>query len=66
MPDALSKSTATMVLTEQKGLIEGMKRLTLEVVLPREVAHCMALQLQSSLVDRIKEAQAKENSSKNS
>ena len=47
-----------MVLTKQKGLIEEMKRLTLEVILPGEVAHCMALQLQYSLVDRIKEAQA--------
>ena len=56
--DALSRRPTTIILTEQKGLIEEMRRLTLEVVLPGEVAHCMALQLQSSLVNRIKEAQA--------
>jgi len=48
-----------MILTEQKSLIEEMRRLTLEVV-PGEVARCMALQLQSSLIDRIKEAQPKD------
>ena len=47
-----------MILTEQKKLIEKMRRLTLEVAIPEVVAHCMALQLQSSLINKIKEAQA--------
>ena len=34
-----------------------MRRLRLEVVILREAARCMALQLQSSLIERIKEAQ---------
>ena len=47
-----------MILTEQKSLVEEMRILTLKVVIPGEAAHCMALQLQSSLIERIKEAQA--------
>ena len=46
-----------MILTEQKSLIKEMRRLTLEVVIPGDVASCMASQLQSSLIERIKEAQ---------
>jgi len=46
------------ILIEQKSLMEEMRRLNLKTVIPGEVARCMALQLQSSLVDRIKEAQA--------
>jgi len=58
VPDALSRRPAAMILTEQKKLIEKMRRLILKVVIPGVVAHCMALQLQSSLIDKIKEAQA--------
>jgi len=35
-------------------------RLTLKVVIPGEAAHCMAQQLQSSLTDKIRKAQAKD------
>jgi len=56
VPDALSRRPAAMILTKHKSLIEKMRRLTLEVVIPGEVARCMVLQLQSSLIDRIKEA----------
>jgi len=58
VPDALSRRLAAMILIEQKSLIEEMRRLTLEVVISGDVACCMVMQLQSSLVDRIKEAQA--------
>jgi len=51
VPDALSRRPAVMILTEQKSLIEKMRKLTLEVVIPGEAARCMAPQLQSSLVD---------------
>ena len=34
-----------MILTEQKSLIEEIRRLTLEVVIPEEAIRCMALQL---------------------
>ena len=47
-----------MVLTEQKSLIEEMMKLNLEVVIPGEVGHCMGMHFQSSLVERIKKAQA--------
>ena len=40
--DALSKRPAAMILTKQKSLIEEIRRLTLEVVIPRGVARCMA------------------------
>ena len=56
--DVLRRKPAAMILTQQKALIEEMRRLTLEVVIPGAVAHCMALQLQSSLIDKIKEGQA--------
>ena len=46
------------ILIEQKSLMEEMRRLNLKIVIPGEVTRCMALQLKSSLVDRIKEAQA--------
>ena len=49
-----------MILTEHKSLIEEMRKLTLEIVIPGEAVRCMALQLESSLIDRIKEAQAGE------
>ena len=58
VPDALSRRPAAMILIEQKKLIEEMRKLTLEVVIPGAIAPCMTLQLQSSLIDRIKEAQA--------
>jgi len=60
VPDALSRRPATMILTEHKSLIEEMRKLTMEIVIPWEAARCMALQLESSLIDRIKEAQAGE------
>ena len=58
MPDALRRRPTAIILTEQKSLIEEMRRLTLKVVIPGEVACCMALLLHSSLIDKIKEAQA--------
>ena len=56
--DALSRRLAAMILTDQKSLIEEIRRLNLEVIILGEMARCMALQLQSSLVERIKEAHA--------
>jgi len=56
--DALSRRSVVIALTEQKRLIEEMRRLTLKVIIPGEVVRCMALHLQSSLVERIKEARA--------
>jgi len=58
VPNALSMRSAVMVLTKQKILIEEIRRLTMKVVIPGEIAQCMTMQLQSSLVERIKEAQA--------
>ena len=43
--NALSKRPDAIILTEQKSLIEEIRRLTLEVVIPRGVARCIALQL---------------------
>jgi len=51
VPDALSNGAA-IILTEQKSLIEEMRRLTLKVVILGEAACYMAL------VERIKEGQA--------
>ena len=56
VPNALSRKPTVMVLTEQKSLIEKMRKLTLEIVIPEEEARCMKMQFQSSLVNRIKEA----------
>ena len=38
VPDYLSRGPAIMILTDQKSLIEKMRRLNLEVVIPGEVA----------------------------
>ena len=51
VPDVQSRRSAAMILTEQKSLIEEMRRLTLEVVIPGEVACCIALQFESSLIE---------------
>ena len=56
--DTLCKRPAAPVLTELKSLIEEMRKLNLKVVIPGEVAQCMVMQFQSSLVKRIKKAQA--------
>jgi len=43
VPDALSRRLVAMILTEQKSLIEEMRRLNLEVIIPGEcliVWHC--------------------------
>jgi len=47
-----------LILTEQRSLVKEMRRLNLKVVIPGEAARCIAQQLQSSLIERIKEAQA--------
>ena len=57
-PDALSRRPTAMFLTMRRELLEEMRRLDLEVVLPGAVQRCLALQIRSALVERIKEAQA--------
>ena len=44
VPDALIRRPVAMILTEQKSLIEEMRRLTLKVVIPGEAARYIALQ----------------------
>ena len=56
--DALSGRPAVIFLTQQKELLEEMRSMDLEVILLEMTPCCIALQVQSSLVDQIKAAQA--------
>ena len=58
VPDALSRRPVAMFLTQQKELLEEMRSLDLEIVLPGMAPSCVAMQVQSLLVDQIKAAQA--------
>jgi hypothetical protein len=58
VPDALSRRPTAMFLTMRPELLEEMRRMDLEVVLPGPVQQCLPMQIRLVLVDRIKKAQA--------
>ena len=58
--DALSRKPKGMVaslFTANPYLLKELKRLQVEVILPSEQTHLVALQIASSIVDKIKEGQ---------
>lgn len=56
VPDALSRKLMAMFLTQQKELLEEM-RLAFEGIMPGSEMQFMTLQLQSSLIGKIKHCQ---------
>lgn len=57
IPNALSRKRMTMFLMQHKELLEKIKQLDLNIVLPGLEARIMVLQPQPPLVKRIKEVQ---------
>ncbi|XP_020243071.1 uncharacterized protein LOC109821295 [Asparagus officinalis] len=58
VPDALSRLPAIMTLTAQWRLQQEVRDMSIEVLLPGVTASLMNLQIQSTLVQRIKAAQS--------
>ena len=57
VPDALIRRPAAMFLTQQKELLDDMRRMDLEVVLLGMTPYFMAMQVQLALIEQIKAAQ---------
>ncbi|ONK61029.1 uncharacterized protein A4U43_C08F25350 [Asparagus officinalis] len=58
VPDALSRLSTIMTLTAQWKLQQEVRDMSIEVLLPGVTASLMNLQIQSTLIERIKVAQA--------
>ena len=58
VPDALSRLPAIITLTTQWRLQQEVRDMSIEVLLPGVTASLMNLQIQSTLIERIKAAQA--------
>ena len=57
VPDHLSRKPVVMRLTRQRELLVEFWRMNMEIILPGAGRQLMSLQLQSTLVDRIKATQ---------
>ncbi|MFG1569949.1 hypothetical protein ACDT16_13775, partial [Staphylococcus aureus] len=55
--DALSRYPVAMFLTMDRHLLEDLESLGIEVVIPGIEGQFMSMQIQSGLIERIKEAQ---------
>ena len=57
VPNAVSRKSSFMMMTQQKEMKEEILRLVLEIILPGDIRIFMTLVTQTSLFEKIKEVQ---------